>query len=67
MLLRKKDTGGATVKLDEVAIVVFVLFAWFGVICLFIKKWGKIRAIEPCQSYFAPDIYDLPLKGKNAV
>ena len=65
MLLKKQHSGGTTVKMDEAAIVIFVLFVWFGVICLFIKKWGKIRAIEPCQSYFAPEIYELPLKGSG--
>ena len=63
LLLRKKDPNEKiSIKTDEMVIVILVLLAWFAIICLFIKKWGKIRAIEPCQSYFSPEIYDIPLK-----
>ncbi|KAI1287839.1 hypothetical protein HDE_09857 [Halotydeus destructor] len=67
MLLRKVTPAKSklTIEVHEVAIVVCVLLVWFGVIGLFIKKWGKIRAIEPCQSYFANDIYGLPDKAKQ--
>lgn len=62
LLLRKKDPNAPLkLKMDEVVIVVGVLIAWMSIIGLFIKKWGKIRAIEPCQSYFSPEIYDIPL------
>lgn len=62
LLLRKKDPNAPLkLKTDEVVIVVAVLVAWVSIIALFIKKWGKIRAIEPCQSYFSPEIYDIPL------
>lgn len=54
--------GGVTVKTDELVIVILVLCIWITVIAVFIKKWGKIRAIEPCQSYYSPEIYDIPLK-----
>ena len=62
LLLRKRDPNEPLrLKTDEVVIVVGVLLAWMAIIALFIKKWGKIRAIEPCQSYFSPEIYDIPL------
>lgn len=54
--------GEVTVKTDELVIVILVLCIWVTVIAVFIKKWGKIRAIEPCQSYYSPEIYDIPLK-----
>lgn len=34
------------VKFGELFVVLFVLFGWFFIIFLFIKKWGKIRGIE---------------------
>lgn len=67
LLLRKKNANQkVSIRTDELAIVIFVLCAWFGIIGIFIKKWGKIRAIEPCQSYFSPEIYDIPLKKSMA-
>ena len=62
MLGKRDPNEKVTIKTDELVIVILVLCVWCGVICLFIKKWGKIRAIEPCQSYFSPEIYDIPLK-----
>ena len=63
LVLGKRDPNEkVTIKTDELVIVILVLCIWCGIICLFIKKWGKIRAIEPCQSYFSPEIYDIPLK-----
>lgn len=34
-------------KPAELAVVALVLLVWLGVIRLFIKKWGKIRTLEP--------------------
>ena len=60
--LGNQAPSGVTVKTDELVIVILVLCIWVTVIAIFIKKWGKIRAIEPCQSYYSPEIYDIPLK-----
>lgn len=59
--------GEVTVKTDELVIVILVLCIWITVIAVFIKKWGKIRAIEPCQSYYSPEIYDIPLKKSMGI
>jgi hypothetical protein len=59
--------GEVSVKTDELVIVILVLCIWFTVIGVFIKKWGKIRAIEPCQSYYSPEIYDIPLKKSMGI
>ncbi|RWS12800.1 ephrin type-A receptor 7-like protein [Dinothrombium tinctorium] len=48
--IRLDNDSGINVRPTEVLIVVMVLFAWFGVIFLFIKKWGKIRTLEPTRS-----------------
>ncbi|RWS10684.1 Phosphorylated CTD-interacting factor-like protein [Dinothrombium tinctorium] len=48
--------GGPVVyRLDEIAIVVFVLCFWMAVIFLFCNKWGKIRHLEPYQPQYQPE------------
>jgi hypothetical protein len=42
----------ALVKPEEVIIVALVLLIWIGVILLFIRKWGKIRGLEPYTPNF---------------
>lgn len=39
-------------KPEEIAIVVLVLLIWVGVIFLFVRKWGKIRGLEPYTPSF---------------
>ncbi|RWS27605.1 ephrin type-A receptor 7-like protein [Leptotrombidium deliense] len=48
--IRLDNDTGINVRPTEVLIVVLVLIAWLGVIFLFIKKWGKIRTLEPTRS-----------------
>ena len=40
------------VKPEEIIIVVLVLLIWIGVILLFVRKWGKIRGLEPYTPSF---------------
>lgn len=40
------------IKTEEVVIVALVLTIWIGVILLFIRKWGKIRGLEPYTPTF---------------
>lgn len=53
------------VKLGELMVVLFVLFGWFLIIFLFIKKWGKIRGIETIAS-LPTTIAALPLPNSTA-
>ena len=39
-------------KPEEIIIVVLVLLIWVGVILLFVRKWGKIRGLEPYTPTF---------------
>ena len=66
-LNRQMKTEVTQVKTDELVIVFLVLCIWITVIAIFIKKWGKIRAIEPCQTYYSPEIYDIPLKKSMGI
>ncbi|RWS30408.1 Phosphorylated CTD-interacting factor-like protein [Leptotrombidium deliense] len=47
--------GPIVYRLDEIAIVVFVLCFWMAVIFLFCNKWGKIRHLEPYQPQYQPE------------
>ena len=44
--------SNSLVKPEEAVIVVIVLLIWIGVILLFIRKWGKIRGLEPYTPTF---------------
>lgn len=44
-----EKTVRITVRKEEVIIVCFALCFWVFVICLFFKKWGKIRLLENYQ------------------
>lgn len=54
LIIRKspneENQGIVVVKFGELMVVLFVLFGWFLIIFLFIKKWGKIRGIETTAS-----------------
>ena len=52
--MRLDTEESATMKPAELLVVVLVLLAWVGVIRLFIKKWGKIRTLEPHQNRIIP-------------
>jgi len=51
-LITLGSTHANLVKPEEVVIVVFVLLIWIGVIALFVRKWGKIRGLEPYTPSF---------------
>lgn len=46
-----------TVKTEEVVIVLVIISIWMTFILLFIKKWGKIRTLEP-RFFFPKDLLD---------
>jgi hypothetical protein len=47
---RHKDE--ATIHTEEIIIVFIIIVIWMSFILLFIKKWGRIRTLEP--QYFLP-------------
>ncbi|KAI1299986.1 hypothetical protein HDE_03651 [Halotydeus destructor] len=70
LIIRKSPSDGegqeiVVVKLGELLVVLFVLFLWFFVIGVFIRKWGKIRGIETTAS-LPVAVAALPIPGLNS-
>src|SRR5689334_11137457 len=42
-----KGSDHAMVKTEEAVIVLVIIVIWMSLILLFIKKWGRIRTLEP--------------------
>lgn len=52
--IRLDTEESVAMKPAELAVVALVLLVWLGVIRLFIKKWGKIRTLEPNRAIRQP-------------
>jgi hypothetical protein len=48
----QSSESGKLVTTEEVIIVSIVLIIWIAVILLFVRKWGKIRELEPYTPTF---------------
>ena len=40
-------SNGFNIQMEEIVIISLIMFLWMSFIMLFIKKWGRIRSIEP--------------------
>lgn len=70
LIIRKSATDQeniVVVKMGELMVVLFVLFGWFLIIFLFIKKWGKIRGIETTPSSMPAAIAAIPFSSNSAL